>query len=145
MVKKKTTIISLVFALVLLLAACGGSTAADQETVEACSTLGELGDALAGFGELDDASTTEEANERAAVVEKAKENMQAAAAVLGEGEVNGINFNLDALLQNISQMAEGETIAASQIDFKWDLIAAMAGTLDLFNSECNVVNLGEPG
>jgi len=71
--------------------------------------------------------------------------MQAAAAVLGEDKVNGINLNLDSLIQNISQMAEGETIAASQIDFKWDLIAAMAGTLDLFNSECNVANFGRPG
>lgn len=142
---KKITILSLVFVLTLFLAACGGSTTTDEETTEACAALGEVSQALAEFEGLSDASTTEEAQERSAVLQKAKENMQAAAAVLGEGEVNGINLNLDALIQNISQMVEGETIAASQIDFKWDLIAAMAGTLDLFNSECNVVNFGEPG
>jgi hypothetical protein len=141
---KKTVWIGAIFVLSLLLAACG-STSGDQETAEACAALGEVSEALAEFDGLDDASTTEEAQERSALLGKAKENMQAAAAVLGEDKVNGINLNLEALIQNISQMAEGETIAASQIDFKWDLIAAMAGTLDLLNSECNVTNLGRPG
>ena len=94
---------------------------------------------------MDDATTAEEASESSAVLEKAKENMQAAAAVLDEGKVNGMNLNLDALIQNISQMVEGSTIAESQVDFRWDAIRSMAGTLDLFNSECNVVNLSEPG
>jgi hypothetical protein len=33
-------------------------------------------------------------------------------------------------------MVDGETIAESQLEFKWDLMAAMAGTLDFFNANC---------
>ena len=142
---KKLMVLITILVLALLVAGCSSSSETDQETADACAAVGELSEALAGFGELDDASTTEEANERSALVEKAKENMQAAAAVLGEDKVNGVNLNLDALLQKIGQLVDGEELAASQIDFKWDLIASMAGTLDLFNSECNVANLGEPG
>ena len=94
---------------------------------------------------MDDATTVDEASESSAVLEKAQENMQAAAAVLDRGKVNGVNLNLEALIQNIANMAEGSTIAESQVDFKWDAIRSMTGALDLFNSECNVVNLGEPG
>jgi len=129
---KKIVLVSSLLILTMLLVACG----TDQESAEACSALGEVGGALAEFGGLDDSSTTDEARELGPLLEKAKENMAAAAAILSEGELNGANLNLDALLQGISNMEAGGTIAEAQVDFKWDLITAMAGTLDLFNANC---------
>ena len=139
---KKVVLLSGIFILLLLLSACQGEAAVDEETADSCAKLGDFGTRLTEFGqELSQFDSPEEAAADPGVQQAMAEMDQAMeefkAGVSGDMAADELEAAADELERAVREANEGMS--------RKEMAAAAAETFDLFNSECNVANFGKPG
>jgi PBP1b-binding outer membrane lipoprotein LpoB len=153
---KKLMLISVViFVLALLLASCQGETddeaAADEATTDYCGNLRDFGTELAEFGQeltqfdtMDEAAGSEEVNQALADVQQAWNEVKATAPE--DFDADAAEQAMEESLDDLEQALRNSADAAGGGEMTYrEMVEAMAASLDLFNSECNIANFGQPG
>ena len=140
---KKIILIFSIFVLsLLLLTACQSGEEVDEATADSCAKLGDFGTRLTEFGqELSQFDSPEEAVADEGL-QQAMDDMQQAldefkAGASTEASADELEAAADDLERAFRDATEGMS--------RKEMAATVAETFDLFNSECNVVNIGRPG
>ena len=131
---KKIILLSSIFVLVLLLAACQPSV--DQAKADFCESLGEFAQAQVQFRTINATSTKSDLNEAVSDLDRAWENVKSSAADLSEAQLSGAEDALQTLKDDISDIPDDATLAESEAMIKTDVIATMAETQEIFSTTC---------
>lgn len=117
-----------------------------EETTDFCGNLGDFGTELTEFGQeltnfdtLDVAAVDKDVNQVMEELQKAWGDLKASAPE--DVDTGALEEAADELEHAFRSAAEDADMSMS----RRELVAAMAGSLDLFNSECNTANFGRPG
>ena len=143
--KKIILIGVLIFVLAFTMVSCQSSSdeaMVDESTADSCAKLGDFGTRLTEFGqELTQFDSPEEAAADPAMQQAMADMNQAMAdfkaGVSGDMAADELEAAADDLERSFRDATEGMS--------RREMAVAATETFDLFNSECNVANLGKPG
>jgi hypothetical protein len=131
---KKTILLTTIFVLSLVLAACQPSV--DQAKANFCENVGEFAQASVQFRALNATSTKDEASDAVSDLERAWNNLQESAADLTEAQVDGVEDALGDLKNSIQDIPDDATLAESELSVKQASLETMAETLQIFVTTC---------
>ena len=131
---KKITLLSAIFVLSLLVAACQPSV--DEAKADFCSDLGEFGQALVGFRQLNPASTKDDLNKAESDVQKAWDNLQSSASTLKDVQTSSVQDAFETLKKDIGDIPDDTTLADTELMIKDDVVSTMGETLQIFSTTC---------
>ena len=131
---KKIILLSAIFVLSLLLAACQPSV--DQAKADFCETLGEFAQAELQFRQLDGTSTKDDLNKAASDLQKAWEDVKGSASNVAEAQLSGVEDALQTLQKDIGDIPDDATLAESEVTIKQDILNTAAETVQIMNTTC---------
>ena len=131
---KKIVLLSAIFVLSLLVAAC--QPVIDEQKSDFCQNLGEFAQAQVQFRQLDANSTKDDLEDAVSDLERAWDNLADSTEDLAEAQVRGVEEALEDLRRDIDNIPDGSTLAEAEVMIKQDVVSTMAETLQIFRTDC---------
>ena len=132
---KKTILLTAIFVLVLLTAAC--QPAIDEKKSDFCQDLGDFAQAQVQFRQINPTSTVDDLEEAALALERSWENLKDSAGDLAEVQLRSLEDALQNLRRDIEDVPDdAENLAEAELMIKQDVLSTMAETVQIFNTTC---------
>jgi hypothetical protein len=131
---KKIVLLSTIFVLSLLLAAC--QPAVDEQKSDFCSNLGDFAQAQVQFRALNETSTKGDVEEAASDLERAWDNLKNSAGDLAETQMSAVEDALQNLRRDIDNIDNDATLVEAEVSIKQDILNTMAETVQIMTTTC---------
>ena len=131
---KKKVLLSTIFVLSLLVAACQPSV--DQAKADFCESLGEFAQAQLQFRQLNATSTKGDLNQAGSDLQRAWDDVKGSASDVAEAQLSGVEDALQTLQNDIGDIPDDATLAESEVTIKQDILNTAAETVQIMNTTC---------
>jgi tetratricopeptide (TPR) repeat protein len=131
---KKIILLSVIFVLSLLLAAC--QPAIDEKKSDFCKDLGDFAQAQAQFRQLNETSTKNDVEEAASDLERSWERVKDSAGDVAEAQLNNVEDAWENLKRDINDIPNDATLAEAEAMIKADVLNTMAETVQIMTTTC---------
>jgi hypothetical protein len=131
---KKIILLSAIFVLSLLLAAC--QPVLDEQKADFCEALGEFAQAQVQFRQLNQTSSKDDLEDAASDFERAWEKVKDAASDVAEAQLNSVEDAWQNLRRDIDNIPNDATLAEAEVMIKQDVLNTVAETVQIMRTTC---------
>jgi hypothetical protein len=134
MIVKKVILLSVIFVLPLLLAACQPSV--DEAKADFCEDLGEFGIALAQYRQINETSTKDDLQKAQSDVEKTWADLQKSAETLGEVQTDSVEDAYGDLQKGVNDIPDDATLGDAELMVKQGVLSTLEEVLRISTTTC---------
>ena len=133
---KKMILLSAIFVLSLLVAAC--QPAVDEQKEDFCKNLGDFAQAQVEFRKINATSSKNDLEEAAQDVQRAFENLAESAADVQEAQLRAVEDALESLKRDIEDIPDDVDSLedVDELTIKQDVLSTMAETVQIMTTVC---------
>ena len=132
---KKIILLSAIFVLSLVLAAC--QPVVDEKKADFCRNVGDFAQAQVQFRQLNASSSKRDAEEAVSDLQRDFENLVQSGADVKEAQLKEVEDALENLKRDIKDIPDdAENIAEAELMIKQDVLNTVAETVQIMTTNC---------